>query len=106
MRYLLIILCLLIASPCFAERMLVKPDFAIDEIIPEVPDNLNKAELRAELNTHDTLTLVKIMHILANNGMKGTEAQAIKVAEKLIELGDFVTYNSRYTELYPSEETP
>ena len=87
-----------------AERMLVKPDAEIAEKVVVPPEDLNKAALRAELNTHETLTLAEIIHILGTNGFKGTEAQAKIVAEKLIELGDFVTYNARYNELYSSEE--
>ena len=97
---------MLFTPMAFAEKTWVKPDAQLDEVIPPVPVDLNKAALRAEVLALDSFTFMDIRKIVAKHGALGTNAQARYVIGRLVDANKFMTYKDRYLELYPPAEEP
>lgn len=105
-EYIIVILCLCFVTTAFAGQLWVKPNVILPERVTPIPDDLDKAALKAELLAQKTLTLPQIRHILAKHGAKGTVEQAKYVVDRLIQANKIMTYESRYAILYPSNATP
>ena len=99
-------LLLMLAIPCFAETVWIKPSVVLDEIVPPTPFDLDLAALKAEVLALDSFTFNDIKFLISKHGGAGTNAQAKEVIRRLEEANKFITYEALYAIQYPSAKEP